>query len=89
MALLGGVSLLEWVCPCWSGCCLGVGVALLEWCGLVGGSISLGVGFETLLLVAAWKAVFWLPLDQDVKLSALAAPCLPARCHVSAMMIMD
>jgi hypothetical protein len=31
VALFGGVALLEWVWPCWSGCGLvGVGVALLE-----------------------------------------------------------
>ena len=49
VALLGGVTLLEWVWPCWSGCDLaGVGVALLKWvwpcwsrCGLVGVGVSL------------------------------------------------
>jgi len=32
VALIGGMALLEWVWPCWSGCGLvGVGMALLEW----------------------------------------------------------
>jgi hypothetical protein len=53
-------------------------------CGLAGVSVSLwGMGFETLLL-AVWKSVFsFLPLEQDVELSAPPAPCLPGYCHAS------
>jgi len=68
VAPLGGVALLEWVWP-WRKC------------------ITVGMGFEVsvLKLCPVWKRVAsWLPLDQDVALSALsAAPCLPAHCHAS------
>jgi hypothetical protein len=39
-----------------------------------------GVGFETLLL-AAWKLVFCLPLEQDVELSAPLAMLLLSDDH--------
>jgi len=64
---------------------MGVGVALLEevchcgGCRLCSGSPSVE---ESVL--------FWMPLDQDVELSAPSpAPCLPGHCHVPATMIMD
>jgi hypothetical protein len=42
-----------------------------------------GVGSETLLL-AMWKTdCSWLPLNEDVELSASPAPCLPGHCCVS------
>ncbi|KRY63421.1 hypothetical protein T4D_11520 [Trichinella pseudospiralis] len=31
----------------------------------------------------------WQPLDEDVELSALPAPCLPRCCHAPTLMIMD
>ena len=65
VTLLGGVTLLEQVWPCWKNC------------------LSVGVGFETLLL-AKWEPV-WLPLDEDVELSAPPAPCLHGHCHASCL----
>ena len=92
VALLGGVALLEWVWPCWSGCGLvGVGVALLEWAQPCwSGCITVGVGFKPLPL-ASWKpsSPSSLPSGEDVELSAPPTPCLPGRCHVPALMIMD
>jgi hypothetical protein len=38
------------------------------------------VGFETFLL-ASWKSIFQLPLEQEAELSATPAPCLPGHCH--------
>jgi hypothetical protein len=48
------------------------------------------MGFKNLIL-AAWKPVFYRqPSDEDIKLSALPAPCLPGSCHAPAlMMIME
>jgi len=91
VVLLGGVALLEWEWSCCSGCGLGVIAVLLEWvwpwsgCGLVG-----GMGIETLLLTI-WETVCsWLPLDEDVELSApFPAPCLPGSCYSPTLMIMD
>ena len=58
-----------------------------------------GVGCEVSMLMPhpVWnsspllqKTIFsWLPLGQDVDLSAPPAPCLPGCCHASTMMIMD
>ena len=51
--------------------------------------VTVGVGFKTLIL-AAWKPVFSLqPLDKDVELSALPAPCLPEHCHAPTLMVLD
>jgi hypothetical protein len=49
-----------------------------------------GVSFKNLVLVlAAWKPVFYLHLEQDVELSAPSVPCLTGHCHVPTLMIMD
>ena len=51
--------------------------------------VTVGVGFKTLFL-ASWKLDFsCLSSDEDVELSAPAAPCPPGRCHAPALMIMD
>ena len=55
---------------CWL---VGVGVALLKWAWPCWRKyVTVGMGFETLLLLlATWKTVCsWLPLDEDVELSA-------------------
>jgi hypothetical protein len=59
-------------------------------CDLVGGSVTMGVGNETLLLTM-WDPVFTLvPSDQDGELSAPSpGPYLPGRCHVPSLVIMD
>jgi hypothetical protein len=42
-----------------------------------------GAGIEAILL-AAWKPIFsFLPLDEDVDLSAPPASLLPGHCHAS------
>ena len=52
VALLGGVTLLEWVWSC------GEGVALMEWAWPCWSRcVTVGMGLETLLL-AAWMTVF-------------------------------
>ena len=68
MALLGGMmALLEEVWP--QRKCVTVGWALRS---------------PMLRLLPVWKIVSsWLPLDQDVELSAPPAPSLPTRCHAS------
>jgi hypothetical protein len=51
-------------------------------CGLVGGSISLWI-FEVSFaqdLPNVVNTTFLLPMDQDVELSILPAPCLSAHC---------
>ena len=49
-----GVTLLEWVWPCWSGCGLvEVGVALLEWVWpCCNRCVTVGMGFNALVLAA-------------------------------------
>jgi len=43
--------------------------------------VTVGTCFETLLL-ATWQQVFsYLPLDQDIELSAPPLPGLPGPCH--------
>ena len=75
MASIEGVALLEWAWPCWSGCGLGVGVVLLKkvcHCEAETGALR----FQKL------KAVFPMPVDPDVELSATSpAPCLPTYHH--------
>ena len=75
---------------------LGPGSGTIRRCGLVGVGLTLlkkcvivGMGFKTLIL-GPWKPVFsFLPLEQDVELSAPPTPCLPRCCHAPALMIMD
>ena len=51
--------------------------------------VTVGVGYKSLLL-AAWMLVFCKqPSDEDVELSAPPVPCLPGRCHVPTLMIME
>jgi hypothetical protein len=65
------------------------GVALLGGVALLWGKcVTVGVGFKTFIL-APWKPVFCLPLDQDVELSAPPVPCLPGCRHVLTLMIMN
>lgn len=79
-----GVTIQEWVWSCWSRCGLRVGVAF----------VGLGVAF--LEKVCLWgagagalrlqklKAVFPMPVDPEVEISATSpAPCLPACHHAS------
>jgi hypothetical protein len=47
-----------------------------------------GMGLKTLIL-AAFKSVFCLPLEQNVELSTLPAPCLPEFCHAPILMIVE
>jgi hypothetical protein len=69
---------------------------IIRGCDLVGiGMASLEevchclVGFETLLL-AMWETVyFWLPLEEDVELSAPPISSLSRYCHPPTLMIMD
>ena len=55
---------------------VGVGVPLLE------ESVTVGQGFKALIL-AAWKPVFLMPLEQAVELTATPAPHLPGHYHAS------
>jgi hypothetical protein len=41
------------------------------------------LGFETLLLAALKIACSWLPLDEDVELTASSVACLSGCCHAS------
>ena len=60
----------------------GPGSDTIRRCGHIG-VVAVGVGFEVLLL-ATWKPVFsYLPLEEDVELSASPALSLPAHCHAS------
>jgi hypothetical protein len=62
---------------------VGVGVALLEWVWPCWRKcVTVWVG-NVILLLAAWLIDFWLPLEQDVELSASPMPCLPGHCHAS------
>ena len=77
--------------------CLAIGNGTIRRYGLIGGSMLLGgVGFEfsyaqappteeeSLLMDACGRVSSWMPLDQDVELSApFPASCLPACCHAS------
>ena len=72
------MALLE-VWPCWR-CGFVRGVALLGVWLCEKKHVTAGVGFETLLL-ATWKPVFCLYLDQDAELSAPPASHLPGCCH--------
>ena len=65
---------------CWL---VGVGVTLLEDVALLEEVITVGVGFEMFLAQTGRTVCSWLPLDEDVELSATPAPCLPGRCHAS------
>jgi hypothetical protein len=69
-----GVALFEEVCHCGSG-------ALRPHTYVQSGQCD-----SDPLLGYLWKSVsFWMPVDQDVELSATSpAPCLPACCHASA-----
>jgi hypothetical protein len=62
------------------------GVALLEymwhhWRNC----LYVGVGFETHLLLKWKKICSWLPLNEDVELSAPVALCLHGHCHASCL----
>jgi hypothetical protein len=69
---------------------VGVGVASLEWMWPCWRKyVTMGVSFETLLL-AAWKTVFsWLPLDQDIELSAPSPYTCLDTAMLPALMLMD
>ena len=70
-----------WICLAQGMALLG-GMALLEEVWPCWGNVSLwGWTLRPSLLLAAWKPVFCLPLEQDVELSTPPAPCLPRYCH--------
>ena len=66
---------------------LGPGSGPVRIYGLAGDSVSLWGWFSETFLLAClledWKPVFsYLPLEQEIELSAPPAPCLPGCCHV-------
>jgi hypothetical protein len=66
--------------------CLAQGAALLGGVVLWNRCVTVGVGFNTLVL-AAWKPVFCLPLEQDIEFLAPPAPCLPEHCHAPTLIM--
>ena len=87
----------EWDVAWWFEYYWPMGSTFKRRCGLIGESTSLwewALRFyaqappsaeETLLLAACLEKTVssWLPLDQNVELSAPPAPCLPECCHAS------